>query len=165
MILQLQLGLMLCCVCYLFNSSPVFPCVFDLVYVNFRLLCQIRFVCPFWVKHGVFFSWLRFCLNRGGLFILIANNTHMLTFPVWITFLVYWLIDWLINWSAILTCQQSLRCHHSCHRPPDNLQDTLCRPPHQIPESAGGSFGLIVHVCASSRSAHPDTPQGIQETE
>lgn len=72
---------------------------------------------------------------------------------------------WLIDWSAIFTCQQSLRRHHSCHRPPGNLQDTLCRPPHQIPESAGGSFGLIEHVCANSRSAHPDTPQGIQETE
>lgn len=65
----------------------------------------------------------------------------------------------------ILTCRRSPRCHRSCRRPPGNRQDMLCRPPSQSPGSAGGSFGLIAHVCASSRSAHPDTPQGIQETE
>lgn len=97
--------------------------------------------CVFAQTEEVFFN----------IYIYIYNNTHMHTFTVRIT--------------AILTCQQSLTRRHSCHRPPGNLQDMPCRPPHQIPESADGSFGLVAHVCASSRSAHPDTPPGMQETE
>lgn len=62
------------------------------------------------------------------------------------------------------TFQQSLTRHRSCRTPPGNLLDRLCHPPRQTPGSVGGSSDPGGHGCASSRSAHPDIPQGSQGT-